>query len=370
MSTDWTVTLAKPITSLDKAATGAPANAAHDQGPRDGLSHVIGARAPALLEKTIGALLAGTAATHPDSLAAAFCDSGLRWTWRELKEEARRFAAGLVALGFGKGDRIGIWAPNRPEWLLTQFATAEIGLVMVNINPAYRLAELEYALNRVGCKGLILAESFKTSRYLEMLQALAPELADAEPGKLQSEKLPHLRTVIRMGEAISPGMVNFGDVAGMAGPAALKMVDDIGATLEPGRSDQHPVHQRHDRARPRRATLTHHNIVNNALFRRPRPWSFTERPTGSAFRFLCTIVSGMVHGLAHLCRTTGAAMVFPSARASIRGETLKAVEGRRNAPRLLRRADHVHRRAVPSGLCAGGPVGPAHRHHGRRALPD
>ena len=320
MSTDWTVALDKPITSLDKAAAGAPADAGHDQGPRDGLSHVIGAPSPPLLKKTIGALLADTAATHPDATAAVFCDSGLRWTWRELKTEARRFAAGLLALGFGKGDRIGIWAPNRPEWLLTQFATAEIGLVMVNINPAYRLAELEYALNRVGCKGLILAESFKTSRYLEMLQSLAPELADAEPGRLQSEKLPHLRTVIRMGDEKSPGMVNFGDVAGMAGPAALKMVDDIGATLEPG----DPINIQFTSGTtgaPKGATLTHRNIVNNARF------------TTDAMRFtaadrLCIPVPlyhcfGMVMGTLG-CVTKGAAMIFPG-EGFEPGDTLKAL---------------------------------------------
>ena len=307
MSTDWTVDLAKPITSLDRPPAGGAADAPHDQGPRGGLSHVVGAPAPPLLEKTIGALLAETAAARPEATAAVFCDSGLRWTYRELKDEARRFAAGLVALGFGKGDRIGIWAPNRPEWLLTQFATAEIGAVMVNINPAYRLAELEYALNKVGCKGLILAESFKTSRYLEMLQTLAPELAEAEPGKLQSAKLPHLRTVIRMGEDRSPGMVNFGAVAGMAGPAALKMVDDIGATLEP----DDPINIQFTSGTtgaPKGATLTHRNIVNNARF------------TTDAMRFtaadrLCIPVPlyhcfGMVMGTLG-CVTKGAAMIFP-----------------------------------------------------------
>ena len=307
MSTDWTVTLDKPISSLEKTPAGDPADAPHDQGPRGGLSHVIGAPAPALLEKTIGALLAETAAAHPDATAAAFCDSGVRWSYRELKEEARRFAAGLLALGFEKGDRIGIWSPNRAEWLLTQFATPEIGLVMVNINPAYRLSELEYALNKVGCKGLILAESFKSSRYLEMIETLAPELATAEPGRLQAAKLPHLRTVIRMGEDKSPGMVNFGEIADMAGPAALRMVDDIGATLEPG----DPINIQFTSGTtgaPKGATLTHRNIVNNARF------------TTDAMRFtaadrLCIPVPlyhcfGMVMGTLG-CVTKGAAMIFP-----------------------------------------------------------
>ena len=320
MSTDWTVTLDKPITSLDKAAAAGPADPPHDQGPCGGLSHVIGAPAPPLLEQTIGALLAETAAAHPEALAAAFCDSGIRWSYRELKEEARRFAAGLLALGFAKGDRIGIWSPNRAEWLLTQFATPEIGVVMVNINPAYRLSELEYALNKVGCKGLILAESFKSSHYLEMIETLAPELAAAEPGRLQAAKLPLLRTVIRMGEAKSPGMFNFGEIAGMAGPAALRMVDDIGATLEPG----DPINIQFTSGTtgaPKGATLTHRNIVNNARF------------TTDAMRFtaadrLCIPVPlyhcfGMVMGTLG-CVTKGAAMIFPG-EGFEPGDTLKAL---------------------------------------------
>ncbi|MEK9721793.1 MAG: AMP-binding protein, partial [Quisquiliibacterium sp.] len=94
-------------------------------------------------------------------------------TWRELQADVDRVAAGLLALGLAKGDRIGIWAPNRYEWLLTQFATARIGLILVNVNPAYRIAELEYALNKVQCKAIITAASFKTSDYLKMLRDLA-----------------------------------------------------------------------------------------------------------------------------------------------------------------------------------------------------
>ncbi|MCY4309910.1 MAG: AMP-binding protein, partial [Rhodospirillaceae bacterium] len=182
MPTEWTVDLSKPITSLDRtAASVRKTGEVGDQTPRDGQSYMVGALTPPLLDLTIGNLLAKTARQDPSATAVVFCDSGLRWSYGELKEKSRQLAAGLLSLGFEKGDRIGIWSTNRAEWLLTQFATAEIGLIMVNINPAYRLAELEYALNKVGCKGLILAESFKTSHYLEMLQALAPELDLAEP---------------------------------------------------------------------------------------------------------------------------------------------------------------------------------------------
>jgi fatty-acyl-CoA synthase len=105
-----------------------------------------------------------------------FREQGIRWTWAVFAQEVDVLAAGLLTLGIGKGDRVGIWSPNRVEWLLTQFATARIGAVLVNINPAYRLAELEYALNKVSCKAIVAAERFKSSMYLEMLQELAPEL--------------------------------------------------------------------------------------------------------------------------------------------------------------------------------------------------
>ena len=109
-------------------------------------------------------------------------------------------AAGLVALGLKPGERIGIWSQNNSEWLLAQFATAKAGLILVNINPAYRTHELEYALNKVGCKALILSSSFKSSDYIGMIRELAPELDHCEPGKLDAHTLPSLRTVIRMGE--------------------------------------------------------------------------------------------------------------------------------------------------------------------------
>ena len=117
------------------------------------------------------------------------------------------FAAGLLALGLTPGDRIGIWSPNNSEWVITQFATAKAGLILVNIHPAYRLTELAYALNKVGCKALILAERFKTSDYIGMLRELAPELGQAQPGELQSKRLPSLRSVILLGDAWPPGFL-------------------------------------------------------------------------------------------------------------------------------------------------------------------
>ncbi len=321
MPTEWTVDLSRPITSLDRTtASVGKTGEVGDQTPREGQSHVVGALNPPLLDLTIGNLLAKTARQHPSTTAAVFCDSGLRWSYGELKEKSRQLAAGLLSLGFEKGDRIGIWSTNRAEWLLTQFATAEIGLIMVNINPAYRLAELEYALNKVGCKGLILAESFKTSHYLEMLQALAPELDLAEPGKLKAEKLPHLTTVIRMGAETSPGMFNFWDIEGMGGPASLRMVDDIGASLAPDDSINIQFTSGTTGA-PKGATLTHRNIVNNGRF-------VTDAIRLTDEDRLCIPVPlyhcfGMVMGTLG-CVTKGATMVFPG-EGFDPGETLKAL---------------------------------------------
>ena len=145
--------------------------------PINGLSYVRGGTEIPLSDATIGQFLRDTAARFPDRPAVVFCEQGIRWTWREFADEVDVLAAGLVSVGIGRGDRVGIWSPNRVEWLLTQFATARIGAILVNVNPAYRLAELEYALNKSGCCAIITAESFKTSKYVEMLQALAPELA-------------------------------------------------------------------------------------------------------------------------------------------------------------------------------------------------
>ncbi|HKW82527.1 MAG TPA: AMP-binding protein, partial [Burkholderiaceae bacterium] len=144
--------------------------------PLDGISHVQGAPEAALSNATIGALLSDTAARFGGSRAAVFREQGVRWTWQQMAREVDHLAAGLLALGLRAGDRLGIWSPNRFEWVLTQFATARIGVILVNINPAYRLAELEYALNISGCRAIVCAERLKSSNYLEMLRKLAPEL--------------------------------------------------------------------------------------------------------------------------------------------------------------------------------------------------
>ena len=162
-------------------------------------SYFKGATHPALIDATIPDFLDGIAARFPNREALVSRHQGIRWTYGEYLCEIERLARGLLALGIRRGDRVGIWGPNSHEWAMVQYATARIGAIMVCINPAYRLFELEYALNHVQCKAIVVAERFKTSAYLDMLNELAPEIADCNPGELQSARLPHMTTVIRMG---------------------------------------------------------------------------------------------------------------------------------------------------------------------------
>ena len=270
-------------------------------------SYVHGAHSLPLIGDTIGAYLDRIAERYGDRDALVIPHQCVRWSWRQLRERADRLAAGLLGLGLQPGDRIGIWSQNRAEWVLTQFATAKAGLVMVNINPAYRRAELEYALAKVGCRALILAPGFKSSDYLGMLRDLVPELDGAASGELRSATLPELRHVIRLGQESTPGMLNFDTVAQCGGPADMTRLHEVARTLQ----FDDPVNIQFTSGTtgaPKGATLTHHNILNNGFFI-GEAMRLTERDR------LCIPVPlyhcfGMVLGnLA--CMTHGAAMVYP-----------------------------------------------------------
>ena len=141
------------------------------QVPDPTLSHTVGPDTPALLESTIGDNLDATVARFPDRDALVDRATGTRMTYAELGAEVDRLARGLVAAGIGKGDRVGIWAPNCAEWVLTQFATAKVGAILVNINPAYRSHELGYVLNQAGIRMVVIAPAFKSSDYVAMVDA-------------------------------------------------------------------------------------------------------------------------------------------------------------------------------------------------------
>ena len=233
--------------------------------PKDGLSHVVGADSPPLVDITIPAFLADTVSHHGEREAAVFQAAGERWSYEELQRRADRLAAGLLALGLYKGDRVGIWAPNRPEWLIAQFATARVGMILVNINPAYRRHELEYALRHVGVKALITARQFKSSDYVAMLRDLAPELDTATPGRLRSQRLPELSTVIQLGEDPVAGTFTFQEVMARGGGANRARLDAITAGLKPDDAINIQVTSGTTGA-PKGATLTHRNVVNNARY--------------------------------------------------------------------------------------------------------
>jgi fatty-acyl-CoA synthase len=271
-------------------------------------SYVHGASTVPLIGETVGIHFDRTAERWPDRPALIVSEQGVRWSYAELKEQIDAFAAGLLALGLRPGDRVGIWSPNNAEWVITQFATAKAGLIMVNINPAYRVVELEYALKKVGCRALILATRFKSSDYIAMLQELAPELAGSRPGALRAARLPDLEIVIQIGGS-EPGTVAFDEVGAQGGDEERRRLRALAAELQ----FDDPINIQFTSGTtgaPKGATLTHHNILNNGYF-------IGEAQRLSEQDKVCIPVPlyhcfGMVLGnLA--CVTHGAAMVYPGA---------------------------------------------------------
>jgi len=272
------------------------------------LSYVHGASDKPLLGQTIGRYFDEACERHAEREALVVAHQGVRLTYAELKRRVDALACGLMRLGLEAGARIGIWSQNNLEWALTQYATAKAGLVLVNINPAYRLAELEYALNKSGCRALVLSPAFKSSDYLGMVRTLAPELAQCEPGKLRSQKLPRLEIVIRMGREQSPGMLNFDELLRQPGRDELTELALRGETLQ----FDDPINIQFTSGTtgaPKGATLTHHNILNNGYF------------VGEAIRLaesdrVCIPVPlyhcfGMVMGNLG-CLTHGSTAIYPS----------------------------------------------------------
>ncbi|MFC1740851.1 AMP-binding protein [Pseudomonadota bacterium] len=271
-------------------------------------SYFKGASAPALVNETIGQFFDRIVKQYPEREALVVRHQGIRWTWSEYRDRVEEFATGLLALGIAPGDRVGIWAPNCYEWCLVQFATAKIGAILVCINPAYRVFELEYALNKSGCKVIISAERFKSSHYLEMLQRLAPELAICEPGSLRAAKLPSLEMVIRMGKDHTPGMFNFEQVCKMGGASEIRLMETLRATLAPVDTINIQFTSG-TTGNPKGASLTHFNILNNAnLVAAGMNLTQQDRLCIPVPMYHCF---GMVIGKL-ACVTQGATAVFPA----------------------------------------------------------
>ncbi|MDE2323770.1 MAG: AMP-binding protein [Betaproteobacteria bacterium] len=270
-------------------------------------SYACGGTLAPLITQTLGDFFDAMATRQGEHEALVSRHQGRRLNYAELRREVDRLASAMLRSGLRKGDRVGIWAHNGVEWVLMQLATAKVGVILVNINPAYRTSEVEYALNKVGCRALVTMTRFKTSDYLAMLRELAPELATCAPGELRAARLPELRLVVTLGDAEQPGMLRFADWMAQGSPgdpalapaaASLDAHDPINIQFTSGTTGF-----------PKGATLTHSNILNNGYF-------IGEAMKLTAADRLCIPVPlyhcfGMVLGnLA--CLTHGATIVYPN----------------------------------------------------------
>jgi len=225
-------------------------------------SYSQGDQGKALLTQCIGDAFDITVARFPDREALVVRHQALRYTWRQLADAVDQHARALMALGVQPGDRLGIWAPNCAEWCITQFASAKVGAILVNINPAYRASELDYALGQSGCRWVICADAFKSSDYHAMLSGLVPGLAEGHPGALNCERFPALRGVVSLGVTPPPGFLAWHDLQARAAAVSAEALAERQAQLQPG----DPINIQYTSGTtgfPKGATLSHSNILNN-----------------------------------------------------------------------------------------------------------
>ncbi|WP_443190613.1 AMP-binding protein [Pseudomonas indica] len=273
------------------------------------LSYTRGPQDKPLLAMTIGAAFDDTVRRFPQREALVVRHQGLRFSWAELSEAVDTCARGLMAVGLQPGDRLGIWAPNCAEWCITQFASAKVGAILVNINPAYRLNELEYALKQSGCRWLICADAFKTSDYHAMLAELLPELPGSTPGQLDCVRLPELRGIVSLGAEPGPGMLGWQELQTGAEQIPADALAVRGELLQ----FDDPINIQYTSGTtgfPKGATLSHYNILNNG-FMVGESLGLTEQD-----RLVVPVplyhCFGMV--MANLgCLTHGSTLIYPSA---------------------------------------------------------
>jgi len=271
-------------------------------------SYTSGTSSIPLLGITIGDKFDETVQKYPNNDALIVHHQNIKWTYHELKNQVDKCAKALMACGLEKGDRVGIWSPNRSEWTVLQVATAKVGVILVNINPSYRLHELKYALFQSGCKMIVLADEFKSSNYTQMILELVPELLTNNFGKLPSKELPDLKMAVVLSDTPEKGLLSWRDLLIksssindedlMKRQTSLAFDDPINIQYTSGTTGY-----------PKGATLSHHNILNNGYFV-ARSMNFTEKD-----RLIIPVplyhCFGMVMGNLG-CITHGATMIYPS----------------------------------------------------------
>lgn len=253
------------------------------------------------LDYTVGGLLDWIAERFPDTEALVYPDRDLRYTYSDFNGVCRQIAKGLLRMGIKKGDHLSIWANNVPEWVILQFATAKIGAVLVTVNTSYKSAELEYILHQSDSNTLFLVKSFKDTDYPETLYSVVPELRNAVPGQLQSEKLPYLKKVVFIGSETPAGMFNFSEIAELG-----KDVPDAElAEAENGLSPHEVINMQYTSGTtgfPKGVMLTHFNVVNNG-FNIGECMKFTEKdrlcipvPFFHCFGCVLAVMACVTHG--------------------------------------------------------------------------
>ncbi|XP_074512606.1 medium-chain acyl-CoA ligase ACSF2, mitochondrial-like [Sebastes fasciatus] len=272
-------------------------------------SYVHGTSTLSLLPLTVGQSLDSTVQRWPDREAVVFPQDGIRKTFAQFQQDVDKAAAGLLALGLKRGDRLGVWGPNTYEWILFQFASAKAGIILVSLNVAYQVKEVEFTLKQVQCKAVVCPTSFKTQHFCEMLRELCPEIDTTPAGMIKSSRLPDLRMVI-VTDSRQPGMLHVEDVMQAGESRHHKELMDLQSKL----SCDEPINIQFTSGTtgsPKGASLSHHNIVNNAYFiglrmgygLRPQVRVCVPVPLYHCFGSVLAGMSMAVHGIT---------LVFPS----------------------------------------------------------
>ena len=325
------------------------------------LSYAYGSSATPPIGLTIPDFLDHITDRFPGNEALVDVPSGRRWTYAQFRDACRRVAKALMKLDVKRGERVGIWATNYPEWVLVQFGSAMMGAVLVNINPAYRTHELEHALKNSEASVLLLIERFKSSDYVSMFYDVCPEARDSSPGAIRSERLPKLRSAVLIGDQSPPGMFNWQQFLALGEDVADDELDERQASLD--FDDVINIqYTSGTTGLPKGASLTHRNILNNGFFS-GEGMLLTDKDR------LCIPVPfyhcfGMV--LANLaCVTHGATMVVPAESFDALA-TLRAVEQERctalhGVPTMFiaelehPEFDSFDLRSLRTGIMAGAP---------------